>query len=221
MTENEIYQSLEKAIFDHRLQPGMRLQEIKLSDIYKVKRGLIRKVLTRLNHAKLVTIETNKGAQVACPTLKEGKDLFATRQILELAVVEHLCKNINSNQIKHLYNLLDHEESCYQQNNIDEGKKLSADFHRELARITKNEVLISYLNDIINRTPLFMLTHGSHSNNTGCINHEHRDLVKAIESKNSSHAKELMAAHIEHLSDMFNHEVETSSDDLTDILFKR
>jgi len=71
----------------HATEP---LKEVQLANLFGVKRGLIRKVLTRLAHSRLVDQTPNRGATVAKPSVKEGQDLFATRRVIESAILETL-----------------------------------------------------------------------------------------------------------------------------------
>ena len=46
-SEDEVLRRIEQAVLDHRLAPGTKLKEVQLANLFGVKRGLIRKVLTR------------------------------------------------------------------------------------------------------------------------------------------------------------------------------
>src|SRR5210317_927089 len=101
-SEDEVLRQIEQAILDHRLAPGTKLKEVQLADLFGVKRGMIRKVLTRLAHSRLVDQMPNRGATVARPSVKEGQDLFATRRVIESAVLQNLVTHIDHRGIAHL-----------------------------------------------------------------------------------------------------------------------
>ena len=205
MTQEEtVYQYIEKAILEHRLLPGTRLREIQLAEIFGVKRGLIRKVLTRLTHAKLVDHQPNAGAQVACPSIEDAQDLFYTRQVLESAVIRILCERITAEQIARLRQHLQQEHDAYQQQNPQLGVRLSAGFHRELVKLSGNRVLAEFLNEIVNRTPFVIMSHQGDARADGCINHEHKDIVDAIEAADFKRADALMQQHLAHMQKMFH-----------------
>jgi len=214
--EDSVYNSIEQAILDHRLAPGTRLQELKLSKIYDVKRGLVRKVLSRLSHAKLVEQKVNQGAQVASPSLKEAKDLFATRLILETAVVQHLCKNITSQHITALKRYILKENQAYLDGRIEQAKKISANFHLELAKLTNNGILIEYLRDIINRTPLIMLSHSESQDS--CVNHDHLSIVDALSRHEEEKSITLLTDHIHQLSRSIKDNKIMPSNDIAQVL---
>lgn len=215
--QETVLQDIKKAITEHRLPPGTRLREVQLADIFGVKRGLIRKVLTQLTNEKLVDHQPNAGAQVARPSAKEGKDLFATRRILENTVIQTLCEIITREQIDYLREYLKKEQAAYQQSDNKRGVRLSTGFHKELARLAGNRVIEEFLSEIINRTPLVILAQlGQHPPN-GCVNHEHCDIVDALEQKDSETASRLMNEHLSHLENMFTINTEQIKTELTDI----
>jgi DNA-binding GntR family transcriptional regulator len=202
--EETVYQYIEKAILEHRLLPGTRLREVQLAEIFGVKRGLIRKVLTRLTHAKLVDHQPNAGAQVACPSIEDAQDLFYTRQVLESAVLKILCERITPPQIEYLRDLLQQEHDAYQQQNPQLGVRLSAGFHRELVQLCGNRVLAEFLNEIINRTPFVIMSHPGDGGTNACINHEHSDIVDALEAGDFTRTDALMRQHLDHMQKMFH-----------------
>ena len=104
--EEEVLRQIEQAVLDHRLPPGTKLKEVHLANLFGVKRGLIRKVLTRLAHSRLVDQTPNRGATVAKPSVQEGRDLFATRRVLESAILESLIARVDDTMFALLRKLL-------------------------------------------------------------------------------------------------------------------
>ena len=195
-SEDEVLRRIEQAVLDHRLAPGTKLKEVQLADLFGVKRGLIRKVLTRLAHSSLVEQTPNRGATVAKPSLKEGQDLFATRRVIESAVLETLIAKIEDKDLEQLGNLLHREQQAYLDGDSAQALALSVDFHRELASMAGNGVLETYLNDIIRRTPLVILAHLGDDKENRCRNHEHEVIVEAIGRRDVKTAVEVMNQHL-------------------------
>ena len=111
--EDEVLRQIEQAVLDHRLAPGTKLKEVQLADLFGVKRGMIRKVLTRLAHSRLVDQTPNRGATVARPSVKEGQDLFATRRVIESAILQTLITQLDARKIKQLRKMLAQEQKAY------------------------------------------------------------------------------------------------------------
>lgn len=79
----DIVAQLTEAVHEHRLQPGAKLREDEVCDIFGVSRTIVRQALRTLEFEGLLTIEKNKGAFVAKPTLKEAREVFQARALLE------------------------------------------------------------------------------------------------------------------------------------------
>jgi DNA-binding GntR family transcriptional regulator len=218
MSEDDVLRQIEQAVIDHRLPPGTKLKEIQLAEVFGVKRGTIRKVLARLAYSRLVDQLPNRGASVAKPSVEEGRDLFATRRVLEGAIIQSLTPKINKSQIQQLRHMLDQEQSAYEADDTRLALSLSVDFHRQLARICGNGVLEEYLNDIIRRTPLVILTHLSADPQNRCRNQEHEAIVDAIEAGDAKKAADIMNQHLLHIENRIEHKSEDPQPDLATLL---
>jgi len=218
MSEDDVLRKIEQAVIDHRLPPGTKLKEVQLAEVFGVKRGTIRKVLARLAYSRLVDQLPNRGASVAKPSVKEGRDLFATRRALEGAIIQTLTPQIEKNQIQQLRAMLDQERDAYETRDAKLALSLSVDFHRELAKMSGNSVLEEYLNDIIRRTPLVILTHLSADPQNRCRNHEHKAIVDAIEAGNIKKAIRIMNQHLLHIENRIEPKLEDPRPDLATLL---
>ncbi|MCG6888280.1 MAG: GntR family transcriptional regulator [Gammaproteobacteria bacterium] len=217
-SEDEVLRRIEQAVLDHRLAPGTKLKEVQLANLFGVKRGLIRKVLTRLAHSSLVQQTPNRGATVASPSVKEGQDLFATRRVIESAVLETLIARVEEKDLEHLADMLKREQQAYLGDEPAQALALSVDFHRELARMAGNSVLETYLNDIIRRTPLVILAHLGDDADNRCRNHEHEVIVDAISRRDVKTAVEVMNQHLLQIESKIRHKPEKQNQGLAALL---
>jgi len=217
-SEDEVLRQIEQAVLDHRLAPGTKLKEVQLADLFGVKRGLIRKVLTRLAHSRLVDQTPNRGATVARPSVKEGQDLFAARRAVESAILQTLIAQVDERKITLLRKLLQREQKAYQQGQSEKALTLSVDFHRQLAAMAGNSVLEEYLNDIIRRTPLVILTHLGNDEQNRCRNQEHEAIIDALEKHDLKTATGIMHQHLLHIESKIQHKPEKPQADLATLL---
>ena len=217
-SEDEVLRQIEQAVLDHRLPPGTKLKEVQLANLFGVKRGTIRKVLTRLAHSRLVEQTPNRGATVAKPSVQEGKDLFATRRVLESAILDLLIDVIDTKMIKRLRKMLKQEQKAYLRSDSEKALGLSVDFHRQLAAMAGNSVLEEYLNDIIRRTPLVILTHLGDDEQNRCRNQEHEAIVDALEKRDRKKAIRVMNQHLLHIESKIREQPEAAKTDLASLL---
>src|SRR6266705_1062868 len=113
LNEEEIYRRIYSAVLDHRLQPGTKLKEVALAEVFGANRNVIRKVLTRLAYNRLVALRPNRGAVVASPSVEESRDLFAARRAVEAAIVDAVTRKIAPPEAKVLRALTATERDAY------------------------------------------------------------------------------------------------------------
>jgi len=217
-SEDEVMRRIEQAVLEHRLAPGTKLKEVQLANLFGVKRGLIRKVLTRLAYSKLVEQTPNRGATVASPSVKEGQDLFAARRAIESAILETLIARVDDNDLQQLDVMLRREQQAYLHGDTAQALALSVDFHRELARMAGNSVLEAYLNDIIRRTPLVILAHLGADEDNRCRNQEHEAIVDAIARRDVPTAVAVMNQHLLQIESKIQHKPSQQDTDLATLL---
>jgi len=217
-SEDEVLRRIEQAVLDHRLAPGTKLKEVELANLFGVKRGLIRKVLARLAYSRLVEQTPNRGATVASPSVKEGKDLFAARRAIESAILETLIARVDDTDLQRLGEMLRLEQKAYLLGDSAQALALSVDFHRELARMAGNSVLEAYLNDIIRRTPLVILAHLGDEADNRCRNQEHEAIVDAIARRDTGTAIEVMNRHLMQIESKIRHKPRRQETDLATLL---
>lgn len=215
LLEDEVFERVHEAILDHRLPPGTKLKEVQLSEVFGISRGMLRKVLTRLAHAKLVEQRPNRGAIVASPSVEESRDLFEARRAIEGAIVAILCQRITRAQVKALRRMIAEEQACYAKGEMRSGLKKSIHFHRVLAEMAGNSVLAEFLEELVTRTPLVILAYKDHrATETGCDSDDHGAIVDALEAGDAATATRVMHEHLAELESQLNLREEEDSTDL-------
>ncbi len=199
LNEDEIYRRIYSAVLYHRLQPGTKLKEVALAEVFGANRSVVRKVLMRLAHNRLVALRPNRGAVVAIPTVEESRDLFAARRVVEAAIVDATTRKIAPPGVKALRALAASERDAYRRGELRQGLKLSLNFHQQLAAIGGNGVLAEFLDQLIARTPLVVLAYRGRGTDTACSNDEHSQIVEAIAGGDGAGAVAAMTAHLENL----------------------
>jgi DNA-binding GntR family transcriptional regulator len=214
LSEDEIYERIHAAVLDHRLQPGTKLKEVALAEVFGVNRGVVRKVLMRLAHYRLVALRPNRGAVVASPSVEESRDLFAARRVVEAAIADAATRKIMPSEVKALRALATSERVAYRRGEPRKGLKLSLQFHQQLAAIAANGVLAEFLDQLIARTPLVILAYRGRGADTACSNDEHSQIVEAVARGNGAGAVAAMTAHLENLESQLHldDEARTPSD---------
>lgn len=199
LSENAIYEKILAAIFDHRLPPGTKLGEERLAAIFSVSRARIRRVLPRLAHEGVVTLEPNRGAFVAEPTVEEVRDVFEARRLIEPGIVEQVVRHPERRAI--ITRLRQHvaaERRARAAGDTRSIVRLSGEFHMLLAELAGNTVLARVMRELATRTCLAIALYDKPSI-PSCLADEHITLVDALAAGNTPRATRLMIQHLDHV----------------------
>jgi DNA-binding GntR family transcriptional regulator len=197
--DDRICATIHEAVQDHRLPPGTKLKEVALAELFGVTRAVIRRVLARLAHTRLVELRPNRGAVVASPTADEARELFAARRAIEAAIVSALADTATREQLRELRAATRAEREAYAAGDTRRGLRLSVEFHRILARMAGNGVLAEFLDQLVARTPLVVLAHQGAATGNACSIDEHSQVVDALAAGDAARAVATMGAHLDAL----------------------
>ncbi|WP_250499367.1 GntR family transcriptional regulator [Caballeronia sp. GAWG1-5s-s] len=190
-----IAENIRAAILEHRLAPGAKLTEAQLCEVFDVKRGPVRQALSQLAGERLVDLEPNRGAFVASPSLQEVHDVFEMRRIVELAVVERICKGHGTRRLKSIGATIGRERRAFENRDFSAWIRLSGEFHTELAALTGNAVLCDCLSGLVARSTLISALYES-LGKSSCSFEDHEAILAALDAGDAAKAADLMAQHL-------------------------
>jgi len=193
----EVHERIWSAIMDHSLPPETRLVETELCEIFGLGRTRLRQVLQKLAHERVVTLMRNRGAMVSKPSVREAREVFAARRVIEANIVETFIKTATRKDIKRLQDHLVREEEAWRDNDRRAILKLSGEFHLLLAETADNSILLELLRDLISRSSLIIAVYQA-PGTSPCPPDAHRELSATLERRERSAIK-LMTQHLDHL----------------------
>ena len=193
-----IRRELWSAIIDHRIPPGTPLPEDALCSAFGVSRTIIRKVLQRLNHERLVDIVPNKGASVSKPSNEEARQVFDARRAIERAVIERAVERVRDQDIDALSSLVAEEKKAFETGDKRRRLTLSGEFHIRLADLSGNRVLGSIVNELVSRTSLIIALYEL-PGAVPCSHNEHLEIIDAIGRRDAKKAIQYMDHHLQHI----------------------
>ena len=177
-TEDAIYTELYNAILERRLPPETKLGENLLAEHYGVSRTIIRQVLARLSHDRLIKLEPNRGAFVASLSLAEAKQVYEAWRLTEAAIVRDVTKTITKKQVASLRTLVAQERQACELQDIRRLTRLSAQFHMQLADLCRNQYLGRFLKELVPLTSLAFFYEVQ--NMPICTKDEHSEILDYI-----------------------------------------
>ncbi len=201
-TEEVIYAELYSSILERRLPPETKLGESLLAEHYGVSRTIVRQVLQRLSHDRLVKLEPNRGAFVSSLSLEESKQIYEAWRLTEAAIVRDVTKTITRKQIAALRKLVTEERQACEAQDMPRLTRLSAQFHMQLADLGRNKFLGRFLKELVPQTSLAFFYEVS--NMPICTKDEHSEILDYIASGNEEAAVAAAMRHLDGIEKALN-----------------
>jgi DNA-binding GntR family transcriptional regulator len=191
----EMYDRILGAIIEHRLPPGARLIEDKLAEIFRVGRARVRQVLARLAHEEIVTLQPNRGAFVAEPTVEQARQIFELRRLIEPGMVRRVVELIDDAGLKRLRAEIAAETKARADNERPAIIRLSGEFHLLLAELTGNALLTKMMRELESLTCLIIFLYDAPSM-PACRGADHATITDAIAARDANRAAALILEHL-------------------------
>jgi DNA-binding GntR family transcriptional regulator len=183
------------AIHEHRLQPGAKLSEDEVGAVYGVSRTVVRAALQQLAHDRLVELRRNRGAYVAQPSVREAREVFEARALLEPRTARSAAERVTEADITALRRHIEDEHAALDMGEPGRALHLSGLFHIEIARIAQQDTIEDFIRQLIARSSLIIALYRQRRTAL-CESHAHDALLNALASGNGDLAEELMKSHL-------------------------
>ena len=197
----DAYRKIKQMIFEQKLVPGQRLVYQDLGDLLSMSRTPIIIALNRLEQDGIVAYETFRGFYVKPLDLQEVWDAFGVREALETYAVELAIKLSDGEDMKVLeQKRLAHER--YMPHYYTRRKfLLDAEFHIQIAEMTKNRVLKWLLKKNFEHVYLRARLDSYDPGRMATSVKEHMRLVDRMKKKDVIGSVEIIRSHIQSARD--------------------
>lgn len=195
---DQAYDYIRKAIVAGELAPGSSLREENLAHVVGVSRTPVRDALRRLESEQLVRRTESKRSYVADWSLDDVEEGFKLRSMLECHAASRAAKNIQSNALTNLERINDDIGRAVRGDIPDPEAftSLNRSFHSIIIDAAMSERLARLLTGLVAQ-PVVLRTAARYDRaQLEQSVHEHSELIKAFQRRDSSWAESIMAAHI-------------------------
>ena len=215
--ESRIYAKIHQAIAERRLAPGSRLVEDQLADVFGVSRARIRSVLQALARDKVVTLNRNRGASIAMPSVREAREVFAARRLVEVALAREIVQAVDDKALKRLRAHIKKEVLAETSRDRAMELRTSHDFHTLLAEIVGNSVITDFVKELLARSALITAIFERPNANV-CSHISHAQLIELIEQRDADGLAAAMLGHLDEIESLLVlQEKEEGAPDLKEI----
>lgn len=211
--DQRLYNEVLDAILDRRLSPGVKLKEDELADIFSVSRTVVRRALLRLSHDHIVDMQPNRGATIIRPDIAKAREILRVRRLIEGAVIQEATLAATKASLESLRQCVEGERDQVRRQHAGAGLRLSGDFHVQLAELSGNGTLTSYLKELVPQTSLIIAIYQTPHHNL-CSHQEHFDIIDVMATGDVREALSIMDRHLQHIEDKLELDSERSPGDL-------
>jgi len=193
-----IHADIVAAILEQRLGPGTKLGEDEVGAIYGVSRTIVRAALQSLAHEGIVVIEKNRGAFVAHPSVREAREVFAARRLIEPVITEMAAAACDPVGAEELAEHLAREKKAQRDGDQGAAIRLSGEFHLLLAKMAGHRIYENFLRELVARSSLIILLY-RRTRMHNCNADHHDRLVEAISAGRAAEAVAIMTVHLDEI----------------------
>lgn len=183
-------------------RPGERLIEERVAARLGVSRTPVRQALAMLEAEGLVEMTANKGAVVPSFGAKEVWDVYDLRAVLEGHAARRAAGSIRGEEVARLRELAGEMEGISPELSSDheaEVRRLVAcnqEFHGTIVRASRNARLEKLVGRTVQVPLVFKAFFWYGPEDRAISNHYHRQIVKALETRDAERAEIIMREHV-------------------------
>lgn len=192
----QAYNQLRQEILTCVLLPGQVISEREFARKYEMSKTPVREAFTQACHNGLMQRMPGRGYMVTPITIRDIKELFDLRLVLEVAAAERAACNPSLVDLALLKELSTVSYNLNEPQSQAQFLKINRDFHVALAKAADNRRMEGMLADLLNEMErLFYL--GLRLRDSGEeMRREHQELVAALESGDVEKVREVITRQI-------------------------
>lgn len=192
----DAYRKIKQMIFQQKVIPGQRLVYSDLCKLFDMSRTPIINALTRLEQEGFLVSEAFRGFQVKPIDLQELWDLFGVREALESYAVEKAIERAESADFEMLEEKFRNHHDYMPDSYTPKKFMVDAEFHVQIAAMTKNKVLKKMLKTNLEHVNLRFRYDNCDSKRMPLAVEEHHELVERMKRKDVLKCVEIVRMHI-------------------------
>ena len=192
----KVFHSIREDILNGKYQANEELKEKNIGEELGVSRTPVREALRQLELEGLVHIIPNKGAFVENVTLKDIKDIYEIRTLLEGLCARWAAENITKEQLEELEETVFLSDCHYSKENWDQILVLDNRFHEIVYEACGSKELTRVLRDYHHYLQRIRRITLEQKERARASTDEHRAIAEALKARDAATAEECAKLHI-------------------------
>jgi DNA-binding GntR family transcriptional regulator len=199
--KDQAYLAIKRAILSLKLNPGTALVESELADQLGISKTPVRTALHELEREGLVTKVLYKGTYVSEITLRDVREIFQLRAVLEGLAARLATPAFNPNELARAKEILRLMEAAIQLGDNDLASQYGEQFHDLILMEADNQRLQLVVRNLDDQVHRFRLLSDQISGRLQRSLGEHKKILKAIEHGDPDLAEQRVKEHLHSVID--------------------
>ena len=195
---------LREAIFVREIRPGERIVERQLASQWNVSRAPLREAIKQLTTEGLLVVSPHRGASVREVSKKELTELFAVREMIEVAAVRIAARLGADTDLTRMQELVDAMRAAASRGDLPTFSGSGLAFHDELVRLSKNETMIQIYDGVKLRFRRYQFLLAALPDVPQSSTVAHQEILSAIRMRDADAASACVTRHLAHLVARFS-----------------
>ena len=189
-----VFETIRERLRDGRLQPGDRLNVVKLAAELEVSRTPVQEAVNRLEQEGLLIVQPHQCAMITNLEPGQATELYIMREILQGKAARLAAQNATSNEFHVLRETLDEQKQCF--DDTLRFVRLNQQFHDAIFQMAHNRYLLQAVGLFHTSLALLRSTNVLPPGRAESAYLEHVAIVEALESRDPDAAENATLGHI-------------------------
>ncbi len=190
----DVFRTLRQDILGCRLLPGAELREAELAERFGVSKSPVRDALSRLVQEGLVMVMPRQGYRVAPISVKDVRDMFEYRAVLEGAGARMAAESASDEALRALDRFRIFDRGA----DPDGFIRYNREFHHAVVRLSGNARLVRAAESQIDQMDrvVTMSVDAMRNHDPARAVGQHLEIIDALQRRDARRASSLMARHV-------------------------
>ena len=193
------YQGIRQMLFYNEIIPGQKIKYQDLADKIGVSITPVIHALKWLEFKNIVSHEPNRGYFVNEVSLKEIKEIYDTRLLLEVSLVPEIINSVDDESLQRLKQSQDDYYAAVDEENYYSRLMTDMKFHLTLASISQCRIQLKMLQELFD---MLLLKYTRNLVLLGILDSslkEHATIFNSLENRDAVSLKNALTAHLDHV----------------------
>lgn len=195
MDDTDVHAILTRVLAPGIVEPGTKLGERQLAELFGISRDRMRRILHRLGHERKLELVPNRGARTIDPGLADARVVYGARRVLEGGIALSVTEGLTRRELDFLGDQHERERDAIARDDRGTALKLGGALHMRLAELTGNALVVGMLRSMVDRTSTLLSFFGPHDG-PACSCREHGTIIAALRTRDPLEVRDAMCSHL-------------------------